>query len=136
MTNKMTYAISYEEKPEYFLIETQGEFDIEDFNALAAELMAHPCWKPAIACLFDYRNTQFIRVRPEDLEKARVLHKANDSRIGKGRSALVMKDTGNYGVGRMYQGSTEFHVQTEFKIFTDIEEARSWVGVTPDVSAN
>lgn len=123
----MHYSINYECEPDFFLVETQGNFNINSFRELAQELLTHEKWRPGAACLFDYRKSDFQDLSAEDLEKAKVMHQQNNEVIGKSRSALVMKNLVNFGIGRMYQGKTEFHVDTEFRIFTVIEDAVQWV---------
>jgi len=123
----MNYDIKYNTGDNYFLIQTHGDFDINDFKELAIEMLTHTNWVPGANCLFDYRMTNMLGVARQDFENASAMHRENNSVVGNGKSALVMKDVGNYGMGRMYQNTTEGHVDTQFQIFSDYNHAKEWI---------
>lgn len=123
----MNYHITYDADSACFLITTEGAFDIGAFERLAVDLLENPSWVPGTNCLFDYRETDFTSTARTDLQTASRLHKNNKDLVGSGKSALVMTDGTNFGMGRMYQGMTEPGVATRFKVFTDIAAAKDWI---------
>ena len=125
----MNYSIEFDAENDFFLIRTEGAFDIAVFCRLADELLSHSAWSPGKDCLFDYRKTDFVDSALEDLKTASNLHKSKNDLVGPGRSALVMTDITNFGMGRMYQGLTEPSVATRFRVFTDFAEAQSWIAI-------
>ena len=130
----MKYSIQYDDVENFFCIKTIGEFSIEVFQDLVEELFSHKFWHPGANCLFDYRETDFLKVPIEELQRVSELHIKSNQIVGQGKSAFVMMNSSNYGMGRMYQGMTEFSVQTEFFIFTDFNKAKNWVIVPSTVS--
>lgn len=123
----MDYSIRYQGDRGFFEIKTRGPFSIDVFKSLASALLAHERWAPGTDCLFDYRDTDFTDVPTADFHEASLLHQVNNETIGKGRSALVMKPLGNFGLGRMYQGMTEIDVDTAFYVFTEYDDALAWL---------
>lgn len=123
----MEYKISYNSIENAFEIETQGDFDITDFKSLVEDLLTHSQWRPDSNCIFDYRKTDFMDVSLKTLQTASNLHQANNDLVGKGKSVFVMKSRSNFGMGRMYEAMVSPHVNTCFKIVTDITEARAWI---------
>lgn len=123
----MTYTITYNSSEKTFEIETQGDFDVAVFKSLAAELLHHQQWQPGSNCIFDYRKTDFMQVDLKEFQAVSNLHQVNNALVGSGKSAFVMKSRSNFGMGRMYESITSPHVDTEFKIFTDIADARAWI---------
>lgn len=128
----MDYTIEFNAADRYFLVTTHGEFSMSDFQKLAESLLHHENWATGVSCLFDYRKTNFLKVDRQELIQAASLHQQNDDAIGRGKSALVMADIGNFGMGRMYQGITDGMVQANFGVFLDFDEALSWLGDTEE----
>ncbi|NTW89275.1 MAG: hypothetical protein HGB26_09245 [Desulfobulbaceae bacterium] len=123
----MEFLITIDDTHNFFLIETRGDFDLIDFQKLAAALLKNPSWRVGSNCIFDYRKTNFLAVSKEDLMAVTKMHEKNNSIIGKGKSAFIMKDIGNFGMGNMYKGRTEYYVDTKFEIFTDFDKAKKWM---------
>jgi hypothetical protein len=123
----MQYSIIFDDLNNYFFINTTGTFNVDIFSKLAKDLLTHPKWVTGSNCIFDYRNTDFIKTSTNELLSATNMHKRNNDIIGHGKSAFVMKDIANFGIGRMYQSLTEGNVDTSFYIFTDINKAIDWV---------
>jgi hypothetical protein len=58
---------------------------------------------------------------------ARDNHAAHESRIQNARSAILMKSTSDYGLGRQFQSLADGHVSAELGIFADEESAKEWL---------
>lgn len=123
----MEFEITFNDDNNFFVIKTSGDFDIYDFEKLAYQLLEDPNWEPGANCIFDYRMTDFTKVGLKAFVRSKTLHSINDQLIGDGKSALVMKDLSNLGLGRIYGGMTEPFVQTKFSVFSDYGKAQEWI---------
>lgn len=123
----MEYDITFDRDKNYFYIKTMGDFSINDFFNLADDLLNREDWQTHSDCLFDYRETSFLGVSSRELELATHKHSTENQIVGAGKSALVMRDINNYGMGRMYEGMTSPLVDVKFMVFTDMDEAVAWL---------
>lgn len=123
----MKYEIKFQNPPGFFHIETKGAFCVATFRQLAEDLLAHREWKAGTHCLFNYLNTDFSKVSLEKFREISWLHYSQDNSIGSGKSAFVVKDDLNFGLGRMYQGMTEAHVSANFGTFRNLDDALAWI---------
>lgn len=121
----MEYSIKYDDVGNYFVIETEGDFNLDHFGKLADDLLNHNKWVPGTNCLFDYRKTSLFSMSNSDITKAAQMHINSNSKIGNGKSAFVVMNIGNTGMSRMYEAST--CVDTTFSHFIDIDKARKWL---------
>jgi len=123
----MRYIIKYLEKNNLYTITTSGDFVFNSFSSLLDDLIKHNRWKPGTDCLFDHLRTNFSRANRNDFILLSDIHKRKNLSLGNGKLAFVMKDTCNFGLGRMYQGMTEASVSTKIEIFKDLKSALSWL---------
>ena len=124
----MEYEIFYNFSNNFFTISTTGDLCVKSFSNLAEDLLYHRDWEPGTDCLFDFINTDFSKASRDELRLIALLHRQKEFLIGKGKSAFVMRDLCNFGMGRMYQGITEPTVSRIYGIFLhDLIGARSWL---------
>jgi len=82
--------------------------------------------------LADYRELEPSDLKTSDIEniKASALNKI-ENRYAKVREATVVSDPLTWGLSRQYDGSYYSELY-ELQVFTDIDEARSWLGLDPE----
>lgn len=82
--------------------------------------------------LADYRELEPSDLKTSDIEniKASALHKI-ENRYEKVREATVVSDPLTWGLSRQYDGSYYSELY-ELQVFTDIDEARRWLGLDPE----
>ena len=120
----MDYTIEYSD---FFYVQTENIFNIDDFIKLADDLLNHEQWQPGASCIFDYRKTSFEQIGADDLITAGQKHLVLNERIGPGKSALVFDRFLDFGKGRIYQNHYQNDFQSTVLITMDIEEALNWI---------
>ena len=83
--------------------------------------------------LSDYRELDPSELQAPDIDKIKesALRKI-DKKYQKVREASVVSDFLTWGLSRQYDG-VYYSDTYELNVFTDIDEARTWLGVDPDV---
>jgi nitrogen regulatory protein PII-like uncharacterized protein len=90
--------------------------------------------KPDLLILADYRELDPSDLSASDIEQIResALRKIED-KFTSVKEATVVADTLAYGLTRMFDGV--FHSEKyELNIFTDISEARQWLGLASETN--
>jgi hypothetical protein len=82
--------------------------------------------------LADYRELEPSDLKTSDIEniKASALNKI-ENRYEKVMEATVVSDPLTWGLSRQYDGSYYSELY-ELQVFTDIDEARRWLGLDPE----
>jgi hypothetical protein len=91
------------------------------------DLVSRPGWRPGTAALFDCRQVRFGDIGFNEVLEATSIHVSNDALIGNGKSAILMKSSADYGVGRQFQNVTGGRVSAQIRIFLDEAEALAWL---------
>ena len=123
----MHWTIEFDESHGYFLIVTSGDFNFTDHRKMVEDLLSQPEWRPATATLFDHRQLRFDDIGFSEVLEAKSVHVNNDAQIGNGKSAILMKSTADYGIGRQFQNVTDGRVLAQIRIFLDEAEAIAWL---------
>ena len=86
---------------------------------------------PTLLILCDYRELDASGLTTSDLEKIKAdALSRTEYKYGMIRQAFVVSDTLTFGLSRMFDGlvfSEKYHVS----VFTDIDEAKRWLGLKP-----
>ncbi len=99
----------------------------EEFLAHQRLLSRDPEFRPHYRQLLDGRGITELKVTPSGI---RALIAGNP--WGKGaRRALVAADDTAFGLAKMFELGRR-DPQDEFRVFRDINEARAWLGLTPE----
>jgi hypothetical protein len=109
------------------VVRTRGVFNVSDHGRMVADIVGRDEWRPGQPILFDHRELSFDGSGYDDMVRARENHIAHESRIGNARSAILMKSTADYGVGRQFQMLADGRVAAELEIFADEPSAKEWL---------
>ncbi len=105
-------------------------FTVEGFAAALAAILAHVDFRSGMPCLWDSRDTTNIGdLSGSDIRQIGVIMAANASRRGSGKTAVVVSGDLGFGMARMYELVTEGDRANTFRVFRDMEQARTWLGV-------
>ena len=88
---------------------------------------------PTLLILCDYRELDSSGLTTSDLEriKADALSRT-EYKYGMVKQAFVVSDTLTFGLSRMFDGLV-FSEKYQVSVFTDMNAAKSWLGVEPDI---
>lgn len=82
--------------------------------------------------LCDYRELDSSGLTTSDLEKIKAdALSRTEYKYGKVMQAFVVSDTLTFGLSRMFDGLV-FSEKYQVRVFTDINEAKRWIGLEPD----
>jgi hypothetical protein len=123
----MHWTIEFDEPQGYFRIVRRGDFTPTEHQRMIEDLVSRPEWRPGAAALFDCRQVRFGDIGFNEVLEVKSIHVSNDARIGDGKSAILMKSDGDYGLGRQFQNLTRGWVSAQIHIFVDEAEAVAWL---------
>ncbi len=123
----MEYAIRFDPADGIFTVTHSGDFDFEDFIRATKDLLSHPQWRPGRPLLLDYRSVNLLQVPTDLVHQGVGILQMNDSFFGNSILAVIVKDRGNFGIGRMIQIIAEGKVSASLELFTDIEAGYQWL---------
>ena len=98
-----------------------------DLLAHQYQLSHDPDFQPYFRQLLDAREITSLNVTPEGI---RALIAGNPWGNG-ARRALVAADETTFGMARMFELSRP-NPQDEFRVFRTMDEARAWLGLSPE----
>ena len=84
--------------------------------------------RPDMNALSDMRAIE-VGFTSEGIARMLQVLEASDDRRASGRAAVVVSSDVAFGMGRMMELSAEGHTEPRFRIFRDLGEARSWLGI-------
>ncbi len=123
----MEYTIRLDPADGIFTVSHSGDFDIEGLTREAKDLISHPQWRPGSSCLLDYRPVNLLQIPTNTIHQCVDVLQRNDPRLGNSPLAIVVKDRGDFGIGRMFQIIAESRIFASIKVFTDLDAARKWL---------
>ncbi len=123
----MEYDIRFDPADGIFTVTHSGDFDFEDFIRATNDLLSHPQWRPGRPLLLDYGSVDLLQIPTSLVHEGIGILQKNAPLVGKSIIAVVVKDRGNFGIGRMLQIIAESRVSQLLEPFTDIEAAYKWL---------
>ena len=119
----------FDKKHRIVYIDALGTIYAEDFIANQMKILDHPDFERDLNALWDLSKTQVHHSL--DIEKLREISKFVDSiqgKAGNGKWAVVATDDDVFAFAIMYEMIVK-ELSVETKVFRDIAEARSWLGL-------
>jgi hypothetical protein len=123
----MDWNVNFDELDGAAIVRTSGVFNVADHGRMVADIVGREEWHPGHPILFDHRALDFAGAGYDQMLGARNNHLAHDSEIQNARSAILMKSSPDFGIGRQFQLLAEGRVGAELRIFADELSARDWV---------
>lgn len=123
----MEFEIKYSNSDKAHIVKTSGDMTGDAFVDMAEELLKHPSMAPNNNVLFDHRNLNFNTTSAADIEKIRNFHKANESKIGNGKSAILVKSGLISEWNKLWQQGEKIKTDNRVQIFEDSAPAVNWL---------
>lgn len=123
----MQHEISFDPDLPYVCLKSTGVITPSEFTNVFRDLVAHPQWKKGMNVLSDYMEADGRKLTAEEVRGMSEGYAAMADAMGSGRSALVVSESLQYGLARMWISWTEMKVQREVRVFTSMDEARAWL---------
>lgn len=129
----MEHEINWDSNPEDAYICASGLASVEAMNDCQKELTSDPRFRPAMRVLIDHRRVNWSQVTPEDVRNVIDMLVQSAERFGATYCAMVMGKPVDFGIARMQQhyADVDSELQIEFRVFSTIEDARSWLATLP-----
>jgi hypothetical protein len=108
-------------------MKSSGEVTPSEFAGIFRDLVAHPQWKRGMNILSDYVEADGRKLTAEEVRAMSQGYAAMANELGPGRSALIVSESLQYGLTRMWISWTEMKVEREVRVFTSMDEARAWL---------
>lgn len=108
----------------------KGKVSLQEFLDYHRSIKIHDP-KPILRILSDYRELDPSDLKTSDIQeiKASALKKI-EKKYAHVREATVVSNPLTWGLSRQYDGSYYSELY-ELQVFTDIDEARNWLGIDP-----
>lgn len=123
----MEWTVTFDRSRGTAVVRTHGEFNVSDHLLMVADIVARDEWHPGHPILFDHRQLDLDNAGYSEMQSALENHRLYEERIGRARSAILMKSIADYGLGRQFQNLAEGYVSAELRIFTDESSATQWL---------
>jgi hypothetical protein len=123
----MPFEISLLSGDPFVRTRTTGPLTREGFERFIEELVTNPGWRRGMNILSDYREAEAKPLSAEDIRAMSAYYASLQERLGPGKSALVVSDSLEYGIARMWISLTEMKVSRELRVFHSISEAERWL---------
>ena len=123
----MQWTVSFGQMCGAAVVRTHGVFNVEDHARMVADIVSRGEWHPGQPILFDHRELDFDTAGYEEMRRARDNHVAHEERIGGARSAILMKSSSDFGLGRQFQMLIDGRASAELRIFSDESSATEWL---------
>ena len=108
-----------------------GDITLSEILAYEQEVIEAPGFDPSYDELIDLRGATKLDVSFEDVEGIVSYEKSHEKYVGARKCAFVAPRAFNFGIARMYE-LMEDDSPMETKVFRDIGEARSWLGLAEE----
>jgi hypothetical protein len=123
----MDWSAEYIEDEHYVRIIIEGVFTAEGQLQMMEDITARKYWQPGMNVLCDFRNVEFDADSLTAIREASINRRKKETKIGNGKSALLMNSLADYARGRQYQLLVESKVSARLRVFTGEAEALDWL---------
>ncbi len=94
---------------------------------MGRNLLEHKNWLPGTPVLFDHSKLDFTQVSKTDLQIIRLFHQKNDTKIGNGKSAIVVGENRAQLWYQLWDEGDKISALNFVKIFEKINLAHDWI---------
>jgi hypothetical protein len=126
-TIEVPFEIEFRAEEPFVRVTTTGSLTREGFERFIEALIAHSNWRRGMSILSDYREAEARPLSAADIRAMSVFYAGLQERLGPGKSALVVSESLDYGIARMWISLTEMKVSREIRVFHALEEAEAWL---------
>lgn len=123
----MNYKITYLDSTDLLVVKTAGKMDVDDFIAMAKDLLQHPRCLVGGNVIFDHAALEFNDVPVSDLQRIRAFHMSNEERIGNGKSAIVVKIGLSKEWHKLWSQGEKIKTGNKVQVFENYNDAINWV---------
>lgn len=123
----MEWAVSLDPSGRYVRITTSGRFSGEDHLRMIESILSLPYWTPGMATLFDNRLLDMAGATYATMQEASRNHLLHDTRIGNGKSAVMMASAADFGSARQFEMIVEGQAAANLRVFLDPTAALNWL---------
>ncbi len=109
------------------IVRATGKFSVASFEKMIIDIISDKCWAPGMDCLVDHSALDLSDTFYSDIKEAAEIHKRYDSRIGRGRIAVVLGGEEDFDKSRLYVTLLGSEVQATVNPFRTTDEARQWL---------
>jgi len=124
---KFEKEIIYDKELDCIVVRTAGFGSLENLFSTHRTLMSHPMWMPGRNVMIDHRKLELSYLQPSDISQLADLVKNSRGELGDGRMAVVLIGDVVFGLGRMWEITSEPDTDLNIRIFKDDKEALLWV---------
>ena len=122
-------STTFEIDEDFAIVTCEGDFTMDNIRDIVEWVKSEEALPEKIKLLIVDKSTNFDPSTVE-LEDIAVIYGAIKERISS-QWALVVAKEYHFGLGRMYSVFAEKY-GLDARVFTDVDEARSWLDGTPD----
>lgn len=108
------------------IIEIHGTAEMPDIQRAIKALLENPDHLDGMDEIWDFREASLESFTRKDLQDLALFISKHLDKLAK-RTALVVKNDLEFGIGRMWDVYAESDAPQERKLFRDIEEAFDWL---------
>lgn len=123
----MEYNITCSGPSGLFVVKTVGSMTGAGLIRMAESILSHQRWIKDSSVVFDNRELDFSAATLADLEEIRKFHKKNDSRIGCGKSAIVLGEGMAAKWSALWAQGEKADVKNMVLVFEDFDKALNWI---------
>lgn len=123
----MNYKITPMDLANFLLVNTSGVMNSGDFIAMAKDILNHPeCLKDG-NIIFDHSYLEFRDVSLDELQKIRQFHMDNEEKIGKGKTAIIVKSGLAKKWYKLWSQGERIKTENKVKVFENYNDAVNWI---------
>jgi predicted heme/steroid binding protein len=104
-----------------------GKFSATSFERMLFDILFSESWMPGMNALVDHSALDLSYTFNDEIKKATEIYKKYDSRIGRGRIALVLGREEDFDKSCLFVTLLGPDVLATVKSFQTTEEARQWL---------
>jgi hypothetical protein len=109
------------------IVRAMGKFSVASFEEMIIDIISDERWSPGMNCLVDHSAMNLSGTYYIELKEAAEIHKKYDTRIGRGRIAVVLGGDEDFDKSSIFVMLLGFDVHGTVKPFRTTDEARHWL---------